>query len=96
MEYFFIVVCPSVSFFLFLPQLASIFFYRYLAGIADGNVSIAIPMRMLEIFLSPATYDAVKLGPDVDSQKLVSQLMRNLINAGDLFISRFANIHVNR
>ncbi|BFZ16582.1 hypothetical protein BsWGS_19621 [Bradybaena similaris] len=55
---------------------------RYLNSIADSNAPIAIPMRMLEIFLSPSTYSSLNLGPGMDAYKLLSQLLRNLVNAG--------------
>ncbi|CAL1546585.1 unnamed protein product [Lymnaea stagnalis] len=55
---------------------------RYLFGIAESNTQIAIPMRMLEIFLSPSTYNSVNLGPYTDSQKLVSNLLQCLVNGG--------------
>lgn len=55
---------------------------RYLNSIADSSAPIAIPMRMLEIFLSPSTYSSLNLGRGMDTHKLLSQLLRNLVNAG--------------
>ncbi|CAG5130999.1 unnamed protein product [Candidula unifasciata] len=55
---------------------------RYLNSIADSNAPIAIPMRMLEIFLSPSTYSSVHPGQGMDTHKLLSRLLRSLVNAG--------------
>ncbi|XP_059156173.1 ubiquitin-protein ligase E3C-like [Physella acuta] len=54
----------------------------YLNTIAEANTPIAIPMRMLEIFLSPLTYGNINFGGNTDNQKFVSELLQSLVNKG--------------
>ncbi|XP_035826355.1 ubiquitin-protein ligase E3C isoform X2 [Aplysia californica] len=55
---------------------------QYLNSIADTNAPIAIPMRMLEIFLAPATYNVFSGNDKVADQKIASNLLQTLINRG--------------
>uniref|UniRef100_A0A2C9KEQ7 Ubiquitin-protein ligase E3C n=1 Tax=Biomphalaria glabrata TaxID=6526 RepID=A0A2C9KEQ7_BIOGL len=54
---------------------------RHLNNISDTVTPIAIPMRMLEIFLSPSTYNNCgSLWSDFDNGKFVMNLLQSLVN----------------
>ena len=54
----------------------------YLDAIASTNAPIAIPMRMLEVFLSPSTYKDMILTQEMDSQRIVIELQQSLVKKG--------------
>ncbi|KAK3800090.1 hypothetical protein RRG08_015057 [Elysia crispata] len=54
----------------------------YLNSIASTNAPIAIPMRILEVFLTPSTYKELNMVQEMDSQRIVIELQQSLVKKG--------------
>ncbi|XP_025111485.1 ubiquitin-protein ligase E3C-like isoform X2 [Pomacea canaliculata] len=52
---------------------------RYLGSIAQTSLPIAVPMRMLEVFISPSLYANISLPHNHTSDEVVCQLLKQLI-----------------